>query len=925
MGVSTGFPALIGRARWGAALLMAVAMGGPQAYAESIDRVVLPSGLTVVIAEQHTTQAVELRVAVRAGPVNEGERLGSGLSLLTQRLVASAGAGALSAGQTRDALARLGDPGTSATQLARSEFALTTTAANLPAALGLLASRLATPAFSVEDLERERAAMSAFEPSPEQAALMGLLFRQHPARLPLPGLAPLRAALTLDQVQAYHGARYRSANTVVVVCGNVSALEARRQVEQAFASYPLGGYAPQPLPMEPPPLAPRYQSLTSPLVKQPKITIAWRTELLDHPAQAGLAVLAAWLGGEHGVIATLLAAKGLGQDIAVENVTTLAIPGHLLLSFSTTSERRAEAEQALYKGLDQYGQGALEEGAIVAARFAALRQLAQRQSTVRGLCDELLAWELAAGDPAYFRRFAEQVAEVDAVEVLRVLRRYVLSKDGDRGRCTVILRPPEPKVVRAADAGRPPTPVSVVAPEVIALAHGVRLVLRPSLEQPLARVHVVLGGGAAVEDRFQHGATSLLAPLMCRATESRSPADIEALLTRHGMQLTTSADLQRLDLGVSCFPADVPMAFDLLLDCLGKAALPPDELELVRQRAANELANDPWERRFLAEVRAATLVGHYAEADPRSAKAGLAHLDRSVVLSQYQRLAVGANTMLVVYGRFDRTAVVDLARKRVTARLELADGAAVRPLGTPWGDRAPASLTVTTHDAPVAALALVWRGPAHGDRAKDEAPMQVLGALLEGRLARALPSPADGHPIRLQTLGESYDQRGIWMVWGSCDDRRLDAVQQAVRDEVARFIAQLWLPEVDRGALPEGELLAARAGCAVRWALGQEDLDRVAVRHATQLLWEQDLALDLTMPERLGAVTRKDLLRVAQAWLAGEPLTTIARPKSPVPGTPEAPGTTPPPVVRPVPGAAPGAAVQGGVPPAAPRPAPPAP
>ena len=57
-------------------------------HAESIDRVVLPSGLTVVIAEQHTTQVVEIRVAVRAGPVHEGERLGSGLSLLTQRLIA---------------------------------------------------------------------------------------------------------------------------------------------------------------------------------------------------------------------------------------------------------------------------------------------------------------------------------------------------------------------------------------------------------------------------------------------------------------------------------------------------------------------------------------------------------------------------------------------------------------------------------------------------------------------------------------------------------------------------------------------------------------------------------------------------------------------------------------------------------------------
>ena len=426
------------------------------AHAESIDRVVLPSGLTVVIAEQHTTQVVEVRVSVRAGPVHEGERLGSGLSLLTQRLIASGGAGALGAGQTREAFARLGDQGTSATLIARSDFACTTTAVNLAPVLNLLASRLITPVFGAEDLERERAAMVAAESSPEQAALMGLLFRQHPARLPVAGLAPLRGALTLEQIQAYHGARYRSANTVVVVCGNVAAIEARRQVEQAFASYPLGGYAPQPLPIEPPPLVPRYQTLTSAAVKQPKITIAWRTEMLDHPAQPGLAVLAAWLGGEHGVIATVLGAKGLGQDSVVENITASSIPGYLQLSFSTTSERRAEAEQALYKGLEMLGQNALEDAPIVAARSAALRQLAQRQSTVHGLTDELLAWELAAGDPAYVRRFAEQIAEVDAVEVLRVLRRYVQSREGDRGRCTVVVRPLDPQGRARARRGETP-------------------------------------------------------------------------------------------------------------------------------------------------------------------------------------------------------------------------------------------------------------------------------------------------------------------------------------------------------------------------------------------------------------------------------------------------------------------------------------
>jgi len=118
------------------------------------------------------------------------------------------------------------------------------------------------------------------------------------------------------------------------------------------------------------------------------------------------------------------------------------------------------------------------------------------------------------------------------------------------------------------------------------------------------------------------------------------------------------------------------------------------------------------------------------------------------------------------------------------------------------------------------------------------------------------------------------------LVSGACDPAQSDIVQQAVRDDIARFIAQLWLPEADRGALLEPELVAARTATGIRWALNQEDLGAVATAHATTLLLGQDVALDINCPQRLAVVVRKDLLRVAQAWLTGEPITVLANPKA---------------------------------------------
>jgi hypothetical protein len=78
-----------------ALFLLLAAVG--QAQAQSAFREVLPSGLTVVVNEFHGTQAVEVMVAVRAGPVYEGVLTNSGASALLQRILVNSNQGGVSA------------------------------------------------------------------------------------------------------------------------------------------------------------------------------------------------------------------------------------------------------------------------------------------------------------------------------------------------------------------------------------------------------------------------------------------------------------------------------------------------------------------------------------------------------------------------------------------------------------------------------------------------------------------------------------------------------------------------------------------------------------------------------------------------------------------------------------------------------------
>jgi zinc protease len=861
------------------ALLLALAGA---AAGQSVERVVLPSGLTVIIGELHTTPAVEVRVAVRAGPLHEGALLGSGVSLLTQRLLAGGGHGSLSAAAVREAIARLGNHFQAETTVAGASFAITTASANLDGALKLLAGMVTTPVIAQEDLDRERHALALLPAvPPETAALFALIYRQHPARLPLAGLPALRDRLTPEIVRGYRAERYRAAATTVLVVGNVNTNEARRLVEQAFADYPPGGFAAANAPAEPPPFAPRYQTVSAPpeAGAETRVILAWRTEAPEHANQAALTVLRALLGGDQGVVAAALGTaspKPLATRIAVDNASFPDQPGIFSLAFSPTADNRAEAEQACYQRLQALDDQGPAADAVDAARRQAQCELALGQSGVHGLADSLLTWEYATGDPAYGRRFAEEVRKVSSADVWRVLHRYLLSREGERGRCTVVRRPGRDDVLPENSAL--PHPAALVAPQVVPLGRGARLLLHPAPGAGLAAVHLVLGGGASGEDALLQGATALLAETMPRATESRTPAEIAALLRAHGMRLTATSGIHDLDLGLTCLPDDVPLALALLVDCLTKAALPPEEIERARARnlLALQVVEADWEAHLLAETRRIALEGHYAARNPRGGKELIARLDRSLLVAHLRHLAVGANTVLAVYGRFDPVAVIEQAQALIAAHPEFTESEVVRPQGTPWPDRPPPPLTVGTHDRPQAALALAWHGPALEDRARDEAPMAVLGALLDERLARALA--ATGVPDRVATRSESYDRRGLWLAYGLVGEPRREALQQAVRDEIARCIAQLWLPENDRGALPEAELASAKATCVTAWTLAQEDQDRTAERHATDLLLGGRPELDVTLAERLLAVGRKDLLRVAQLWLAGDPVTVVFRP-----------------------------------------------
>ena len=118
---------------------------------------------------------------------------------------------------------------------------------NLNEGLQLLADIIRRPAFSAEELERQReqllSALKVSYQDPDYVAgavVERLIFGFHPYGKPGNGTPESVAALTRDDLVAFHGRWYHPNNTLIAFVGDVSVDAAVAAVAKAFGDWPKG-------------------------------------------------------------------------------------------------------------------------------------------------------------------------------------------------------------------------------------------------------------------------------------------------------------------------------------------------------------------------------------------------------------------------------------------------------------------------------------------------------------------------------------------------------------------------------------------------------------------------------------------------------------------------------------------------------------
>jgi zinc protease len=206
----------------------------------------LPNGLEVGVATLGG-DIVHVRVRVEAGALSDPSGR-EGLALVTARAIASGGA-------ERQA-AVLGPRGVRLVASASSldepfdnrafvEWTATMRPDDLPPVLTALAETLARPGLASETVARARDGLADEAAALQDdsrwrandAAWSAIFPAGHPLGRPLHGTTASLAAITADDVSAFHREHYHPAATTVVVSGAVAEVDARAAVSSAFGQW----------------------------------------------------------------------------------------------------------------------------------------------------------------------------------------------------------------------------------------------------------------------------------------------------------------------------------------------------------------------------------------------------------------------------------------------------------------------------------------------------------------------------------------------------------------------------------------------------------------------------------------------------------------------------------------------------------------
>ncbi len=833
-----------------------------QRLPEQITLAELANGLTIVVQENHTAPVATVRCFVRnTGSAFEGRHLGAGLSHVLEHVVAGGSTTKRREKEIERLIDRIGGATNAFTSDDRTVYFIDCPAKDVDLAIELIADSMARCAFAPEEFARELAVVRQELADGEVdrrrvlwKMLQQTIYLEHPARHPVIGYLDVLNRTTNDAIVAFYRERYVPNNQVFVVVGDVEADAVVAAVAKQFEGVPRGADTFVPMPDEPVQSSPR-EAIREMDGATYDFVLAWPTVRLNDPDMYALDLAAAVLsdGDSSRLVRRLKHDRPLALSVRAASNTPAYVRGFFMVQASAPPDTWRQVEQGIVEEIAR-----LHDELITPAELAKVRKqmtagLVFARQTVKSQAMSIGNGMLAAGDPLYESRYVEQLGKVTAEQVRDAVRRHLVPQRLNR----VVLAPPGGAGATASEAAKGDE--SPIRREV--LPNGLRVLIKRSAHLPMVNMQMCALGGSLVDGPQQAGRAHLVASMLDRGTDMHTAREIAEYFDSIGGSLSFNAGRFTVSGSATVLKEDFAGAFEMFAECITRSSFPEEEFAKVKQLALRAIEA----RRNNPQAEAQELFFDLLPADSpyhviQGGKTETVSAMTTESLREYRARCFVPNNMVVsVFGDIDPDEALALVRRHF-------GGLRADPAAAKWDFRRNNRIAETvrkrhTTAKPTGMVILGYEGPSIFD-AEDYAAMTLLDAVTSGYsypggwLHEELRGAGLVYWVHAMPL--SGPSPGYFLAMAQTHPGKVDEVVERIERNFQR---------ARRGEISDEEFATAVDMVLALHAQENTTISEQARQAVLDELYGLGYDYDTRFPERIKAVRREDLARVANKYL----------------------------------------------------------
>ncbi len=843
-------------------ILFATAWGG------EIQRLILPSGVRVVLEEDHSRPVVAYQIWVGVGSADERPEE-AGIAHLIEHMTFKGtdkfpqGVAAFVEG--------LGGEVNAYTTYDYTVYHVVMGSTFWKEAADALIDAVLHPRFLEEELQKEKEVvveeikMGEDDPS---RTLHKLLWRRsfsvHPYGRPIIGSVESVRGFGREDLLNFHRKWYVPENMVFVGVGDFSSKDLIERLKVLFAEAE-GGIPERQRGEEPPQMVLRTLLERGPW-KERYLGMAFHVPALSSPDLYPLELLSALLTegeasrlqrslkGERGLVTSIYSYSFMSRDPGLFVIRATLPPGKVREGIKGICEELAR--------IAEEGVGGEE---LRRAKTLLEADLTYEKETVQGRASSLGYFEALWGDARKEKEYLEGIRKVRPEEVREAARRYLSIKN-----LTLALLVPYEEEISTEELSDLVAPLTEVVKKAevrkLSLENGATLLFLEDRTVPVVGIWVVFLGGLRYETPSKAGLSQLVAEMLTKGTESRTFHQLAEEVDRMGAYLKGFAGRNTFGVEAKGLSKDFPRLLRLVADVIINPSFPEEELQRAKERqlAALRRQRDHLLRRTLQLFRETLYGDHPYGLNPLGTEESIAGITRDDLLDYYQRFALPQNMVIAIVGDLNWPDVKALVRKDFEEFI----GEGFSP---PMVPRPHREIGIRRKEVPYGKgdqvhFVLGFLGTTLTD--EDRYPLEVLEAALSGQGGRFFVKLRDemGLAYAVDFFARCDLDPGYLGVYMATSPEKLERALVGVK---------AILEEVTLEGITEEELERAK-----RYLIGNHEVSlqgSLAMASTLALNERYGLGWDFfkRYPQRIKEVTLEDVLRVARRYIDMESYTLV--------------------------------------------------